>query len=271
MDGHGSHETTDFLWNCYRNNVQLLFLPPHTSHVLQPLDLGIFSPLKTAYRKRLSKISSWNDSTVVGKRNFLICLREARDEALTARNCRSGWAATGLWPVRMSKPLMSRLLLENTTKTIDDKVNDITPLLAVNVATPSWARDSSAVIWSTPRKPKELKDQLAIFNELEEATSTRRLLFQKLQKAWDIQAFDLAVSQRQIEALQAEVEARRPRKKRRVDTSPNSRFANIWDIQAAQILADLNEDERNRNAVSENPREALDGEIVDNSRGEIDG
>ncbi|KZL80478.1 transposase [Colletotrichum incanum] len=38
LDGHGSHTTTEFMWQCYINNVHLLFLPPHTSHVLQPLD-----------------------------------------------------------------------------------------------------------------------------------------------------------------------------------------------------------------------------------------
>ena len=34
LDGYGSHETTDFMYLCYQNNVHLLFLPPHTSHVL---------------------------------------------------------------------------------------------------------------------------------------------------------------------------------------------------------------------------------------------
>ncbi|KZL85302.1 transposase, partial [Colletotrichum incanum] len=38
LDGHSSHTTTDFMWLCYINNIYLLFLPPHTSHVLQPLD-----------------------------------------------------------------------------------------------------------------------------------------------------------------------------------------------------------------------------------------
>ena len=44
MDGHGSHVDVDFMWECKRNNVELVFLPPHSSHVLQPLDLGVFSP-----------------------------------------------------------------------------------------------------------------------------------------------------------------------------------------------------------------------------------
>ncbi|KAI0999060.1 hypothetical protein K3495_g9138 [Podosphaera aphanis] len=38
VDGHGSHETTEFMFMCFQNNVNLLFLPSHTSHDLQPLD-----------------------------------------------------------------------------------------------------------------------------------------------------------------------------------------------------------------------------------------
>ena len=30
------------------NNIILMILPPHSSHLTQPLDIGIFGPLKTA-------------------------------------------------------------------------------------------------------------------------------------------------------------------------------------------------------------------------------
>ncbi len=43
LDGHGSHTTAEFMTMCYLHNVYLLFLPAHTPHVLQPLDLGCFS------------------------------------------------------------------------------------------------------------------------------------------------------------------------------------------------------------------------------------
>ena len=46
VDGHGSHATTEFMYLCFQHRIQLLFLPPHTSHVLQPLDLAVFSALK---------------------------------------------------------------------------------------------------------------------------------------------------------------------------------------------------------------------------------
>src|SRR5436853_1349834 len=38
VDGHGSHTSDEFMTICCLNNIYLLFLPAHTSHVLQPLD-----------------------------------------------------------------------------------------------------------------------------------------------------------------------------------------------------------------------------------------
>jgi 4-hydroxybenzoate polyprenyltransferase len=58
LDGYDSYTNTEFMWNCYKNNIHLFFLPPHISHVLQPLDLLVFSPLKRSYRKHLGNINS---------------------------------------------------------------------------------------------------------------------------------------------------------------------------------------------------------------------
>jgi len=116
LDGHGSHETMEFMWECYSSNIYLLFLPLHTLHILQPLDLSIFAPLKRAYRKQLGFLSLLNDSTPLGKQNFLSCYQKARLSSLTRNNIRAGWQASGLWPINMAKPLMNRLLLENSNK-----------------------------------------------------------------------------------------------------------------------------------------------------------
>lgn len=49
LDGHGSHLTPQFDQICAQNNIISIFMPPHSSHLLQPLDIGCFSPLKNAY------------------------------------------------------------------------------------------------------------------------------------------------------------------------------------------------------------------------------
>ena len=48
MDGHSSHITANAIALCMRDAIDLLILPPHCSHVLQPLDVGVFAPLKRA-------------------------------------------------------------------------------------------------------------------------------------------------------------------------------------------------------------------------------
>ena len=40
------------------NAIDILILPPHCSHVLQPLDVSIFSPLKKALAAETDKVTS---------------------------------------------------------------------------------------------------------------------------------------------------------------------------------------------------------------------
>ncbi len=40
-DGHGSHVTLDVIDLARKNDIHLLSLPSHTSHILQPLDIGV--------------------------------------------------------------------------------------------------------------------------------------------------------------------------------------------------------------------------------------
>ena len=179
LDGHGSHETTEFMYLCYSNNIQLVFLPPHTSHVLQPLDQSVFGPLKGAYKKELGFLETWNNSMVVGKRAFLSCYRKARIAACTAQNIKSGWKSTGLWPVSLARPLLSPLLLDNSNRA-SSTVNSIIDRAVGSRAIENWDIAGSAVAWSTPRKAADLQGQLRLFNQLDQPTSTQRLLFRKV-------------------------------------------------------------------------------------------
>ena len=54
MDGHGSHLTTDIIRYYLERKIHILCLPGHSTHRLQPLDVGIFRPLDKAYKKEVS-------------------------------------------------------------------------------------------------------------------------------------------------------------------------------------------------------------------------
>jgi hypothetical protein len=72
------------MYLCYQHNVHLLFLPLHTSHVLQPLDFSL-SFLKSQYRTAVGLLALLTDSSLIGKQNFLACYYKARKEALSAK------------------------------------------------------------------------------------------------------------------------------------------------------------------------------------------
>jgi 4-hydroxybenzoate polyprenyltransferase len=97
-----------------------------------------------------------------------------------------------------------------------------------------WASATSVVDWSTPRRASELCDHLKLFTELSPDDNTRRLLFRKVKKAFGEQAYHLATSRHQVRVLEAKIERMRPRKKKTVQTDPNTKFASIWNIQRAQ-------------------------------------
>ena len=53
LDGHESHESAEFQEYCKTHNIITLGLPPHSSHLTQPLDVGCFSVLKRAYGRQI--------------------------------------------------------------------------------------------------------------------------------------------------------------------------------------------------------------------------
>ena len=57
MDGHGSHNTKEFYEYCEEHKTIVLYMPPHSSCLLQPLDVGCFAPPKRAY---YAEIDSWS-------------------------------------------------------------------------------------------------------------------------------------------------------------------------------------------------------------------
>jgi hypothetical protein len=54
-------------------------------HVVQPLDLLVFSSLKTHYRTAVNNLAVTTDSSLIRKQNFLACYSKARKEALSAK------------------------------------------------------------------------------------------------------------------------------------------------------------------------------------------
>ena len=47
LDGFTGHKSKHFMSYAAMYNVMVMFIPPHTSHIVQTLDLGFFAALKS--------------------------------------------------------------------------------------------------------------------------------------------------------------------------------------------------------------------------------
>jgi len=103
-DGFGTHETLEALEFCFENNIILCRLPSHTSHKLQPCDVGVFAPLKAAYRDEADRLFRGGVNTI-GKQHFTSLYNPAREKAFTKRNITAAWAASGLFPFNPDRVL----------------------------------------------------------------------------------------------------------------------------------------------------------------------
>jgi len=54
-DGHGLHKADEMWELALQHGVHLFCLPPHTTHHLQPLDVGVFGPLQNAWQKNCNE------------------------------------------------------------------------------------------------------------------------------------------------------------------------------------------------------------------------
>ncbi|SPO28368.1 uncharacterized protein UTRI_04765 [Ustilago trichophora] len=76
LDGHGSHVTLEFIQQAWDFRIICLCLPPHATHLLQPLDVSIFGPLQNAFTAEVDKFAGANLS--IGKKDFLKMYVKAR-------------------------------------------------------------------------------------------------------------------------------------------------------------------------------------------------
>ena len=90
LDGHESHHSTNFELYCKANNIIILCMPPHSSHILQPLDVGCFGPLKQSYSQQIENLM-WASITHITKEDFFPAFFTVFQDSFTAKNIQGGF------------------------------------------------------------------------------------------------------------------------------------------------------------------------------------
>jgi hypothetical protein len=97
LDGHESHLSDAFETYCQENNIITLCLPPHSSHITQPLDVGCFSVLKRMYGREIEDFIKAS-VTHITKLELFHAFKAAHDRTMTPENVRAGFKGSGLVP-----------------------------------------------------------------------------------------------------------------------------------------------------------------------------
>ena len=97
LDGHESHISADFEAYCNEHNIITISLPPHSSHLTQPLDVGIFSPLKRAYGAEINLFIRAHINHIT-KVEFLSAYHTAYNKVMSKENIAGGFRGAGLIP-----------------------------------------------------------------------------------------------------------------------------------------------------------------------------
>ena len=97
MDGHSSHYPA-VVHKAVASEVILFCLPPHITHLPQPLDKTIFSPLKTAWYEECQLHIINNPGRFVTRFNFISLFSKAWLKAMHPSSIISGFRSTGVYP-----------------------------------------------------------------------------------------------------------------------------------------------------------------------------
>jgi hypothetical protein len=144
LDGHESHESATFQEYCKANNIITLCLPPHSSHLTQPLDVGCFSVLKRMYGRQIETFIKAHINYIT-KVEFFLAFHAAYNQSITTQNAKSGFRGAGLVPFD-PQVVISKL---------DVKLRTPTPTGPLSADADPW-------VSQTPRNPTDALSQTTL-------------------------------------------------------------------------------------------------------------
>ena len=135
MDGHESHHSTAFELFCKDHNIITLCMPPHSSHILQPLDAGCFGPLKKAYGREIEGLMRSHITPISKANHFLPAFFAAFRFEMTESNIKGAFRGAGLIPLdpgSVLSPLGIRLRTPSPTNMPSEPPSPWVPKTPIN-------------------------------------------------------------------------------------------------------------------------------------------
>ena len=97
LDGFAGHVSFFLIKYYLVYDIVLGFFPAHATHLLQPLDVGVFQPMKKAHMS-LMQSKMLGGGATFSRADFVFGLNEMINTAFTERHISIGYRYTGLYP-----------------------------------------------------------------------------------------------------------------------------------------------------------------------------
>jgi len=125
LDGHHSHTyCLNALKTLNTNNILVIGLPSHATHILQVHDVSVFRSLKEGFRKQCNE---WlkNHRLKVNRVDYPEILYKPWSDANSSSNIRNGFRSTGVWPLNINWARENKDKIKLLTSTVTEKFDKI--------------------------------------------------------------------------------------------------------------------------------------------------
>jgi hypothetical protein len=198
LDGHGCHLTPKFDEICEKNDNIPICMPAHSSHLLQPLDVGCFAVLKRSYG-RMVETKMRNGINHIDKLDFLEAYPSARIEAFQSDTIKNSFGAAGLVPFCLDRVILKLDIQLRTPTPPPSRGSDWDPKTPLNyIQLQKQASLIKALLRARPKTPP----------------SPLNSAINQVLKACQITMESAAFLEKEVSDLRAENEKKKKKKKR---------------------------------------------------------
>src|SRR5450432_3380629 len=183
-------------------------MPLHSSHLLQPLDVGCFAVLKRLYGRQIEGLIR-NRVNHIDKQDFLEVYYGARTETMNQANIQSSFAATGVLPYDPERVLSK----------LNTQLQTLTPPPASTIEQGPWAPETPHNTAQLALQSKAIQDYIR--RRIKSPPSPTEQALNQLVKGCEIamnSAILLAEENRQLRAENAKQKKKRAKRRTYIAT-----------------------------------------------------
>jgi hypothetical protein len=204
LDSHISHTSDDFVITAAENNILIFTFPSHLTHILQPLDVGIFQPYKHWHREAV--LTAIRDLDLeYSLRSFMRDLSQIREQTFKESTIIHAFQKAGIWPVSYSIALIKLRTYSQPSLT------PTTPTTPTTLQQPSTPKPSSFKESEEGLQQWKAKIPVLFSSPSKESYNNWLTGTEEVLASGQLQELDLLILRRQVEEQKKRASSSRAR------------------------------------------------------------